>query len=123
MYKLAQKMIEPQILESISKQIASAAASASPGEEIALKHTFVQQVLVNEVYLGGSPSLVEECGFGSGEEGYVALQCAIAEHQSDPLLAQYMGGAMMRILQAAGLDGVTREMAANLADAAATHKK
>lgn len=43
----------------------------NPQIEMARKHNIVQEVLVNEVYLSGSPSLVEECGFGEGEEGYV----------------------------------------------------
>lgn len=120
MFKIAQKMMGPSILESISKQIANktAAATGSTSNDestlMAMKHTLLQQVLVNEVYLGDNGKLLEECGFPSGEEGYVALQCAIAEHQTDPLVAQYMGGAMMRVLQAAGLDGATREMASNI---------
>lgn len=62
-------------------------------------------VLVGEIYLGGdSPTLVEDCGFGSGEQGYVRMQCVMAEHQNDPLVAQYIGTAMMKLLTAAGLD-------------------
>ena len=121
MFKIAQKMMDPSILDSISKQIANKTAAAtgstSSNDEntlMAMKHTLLQQVLVNEVYLGDNGKLLQECGFPSGEEGYVALQCAIAEHQTDPLVAQYMGGAMMRVLQAAGLDAATREMASNI---------
>lgn len=122
MFKISQKMMEPSLLESISRQVANATAAAtttasnkdssdSNNALLTMKHTLVQQVLVNEVYFGDNGILLTECGFPPGEEGYVALQCAIAEHQTDPLVAQYMGGAMMRVLQAAGLDGATREMA------------
>lgn len=92
---------------------------AAPGTDFVARHTIVQEVLVNEVYLGGNPSLVSECGFGDGETGYVHMQCAMTDHQSDPLVAQYVGSAMMRILQAAGLDSATREMAAAASNAAA----
>ena len=69
------------------------------------KHQIIQEVMVSEVYLGGSPkSLVEECGFEAGEEGYVKLQYAMAEYQTDPLVAQYIGAGMMKLLQAAGVE-------------------
>jgi hypothetical protein len=82
------------------------AADTDEGARLATaaKHRIVQDVLVNEVYLGGEPSLVSEFGFGEGEDAYVYLQCAMAEHQSDPLVAQYVGTAMMKIMTAAGLD-------------------
>jgi hypothetical protein len=124
MFQVAQKMMEPTILESIARQVANATSttggsiSSSDDQQqralMEIKHTMVQQVLVNEVYLGDNGKLLKECGFPPGEEGYVALQCAIAEYQTDPVVAQYMGGAMMRVLQAAGLDNATREMAANI---------
>lgn len=124
MFQVAQKMIEPTLLESIARQVANASSitsnSSNSNQEqqqhalMAIKHTLVQQVLVNEVYLGDNGKLLQECGFPPGEEGYVALQCAIAEYQTDPVVAQYMGGAMMRVLQAAGLDSATREMASNI---------
>lgn len=124
MFQVAQKMIEPTLLESIARQVAKASSTISNSSNsnqeqqqqalMAIKHTLVQQVLVNEVYLGENGKLLQECGFPPGEEGYVALQCAIAEYQTDPVVAQYMGGAMMRVLQAAGLDNATREMAANI---------
>jgi len=85
--------------------------------EFARKHTIVQEVMVTDVYLSSSdgggdatttttsrPSLVEECGFGTGEAGYVRLQYALAEHQGDPLITQYVGTAIMQLLQAAGID-------------------
>jgi hypothetical protein len=72
--------------------------------EMAQRHHIVQETLVNEVYLGGDPCLVTELGFGKGPQAYVKMQLAMAEHQSDPLVGQYVGVAMMQILKAAGLD-------------------
>ena len=71
---------------------------------MALKHQVIQDVVVNYVYLGGSPSLVEECGFGSGDKGYATMQYVMSYHENDPLCAQYTGSAMVKIWQAAGLD-------------------
>jgi len=72
--------------------------------ELAKKHQILQNVIVNTVYLGGSHSLVEEAGFGSGAQGYANLQCAMSDHEGDPLIAQYASAAMMKIWGAAGLD-------------------
>lgn len=72
--------------------------------ELAKKHAVLQDVIVNRVYLGGNPSLVEEAGFGTGPEAYAKFQCAMSDHEGDPLIAQYAAAAMMRIWQAAGLD-------------------
>lgn len=80
---------------------------------MALKHHVVQEALVHKVYLGGEaegvPSLVEDCGFGAGAEGYVRMQMTMAEHQNDPLVAQYIGTAMMQILKVAGLDASVQQ--------------
>ena len=104
MHKVSQKMQDDKTLKLIAKKC----MAIQPGEDeqliIAAKHAAVQDVLVNEVYLGGDPSIVAEFGFGNGGEGYVFMQCAMAEHQSDPLVAQYVGSAMMKIMTAAGLD-------------------
>jgi len=56
------------------------------------------------VYLGGEPSLVEEGGFGPGAIGYAKAQCAMADHEADPLVAQYAASSMQKIWEAAGLD-------------------
>jgi hypothetical protein len=72
--------------------------------EVALKHNVLQQIIVNKVYLGGNPSIAEESGFGTGPTAYAKLQCAMSDHEGDPLIAQYAASAMMRIWQAAGLD-------------------
>ncbi len=76
----------------------------NPSLNQAYKHHILQEVMVSEVYLGGNPSLVQQCGFGSGEQGYVELQYAMADHQGDPLVAQYIGAGMIKLLQAACVD-------------------
>lgn len=63
----------------------------------------LQHVIVHTVYLSGNPSLVEEAGFGSGEKGYASLQCAMSDHEGDPLINQYAAASMEKIWQAAGL--------------------
>lgn len=85
---------------------------------MALKHHVVQEALVHKVYLGGDgpgTSLVEECGFSAGTEGYVRMQMTMAEHQNDPLVAQYIGSAMMQILEVAGLGAAMQQQAAQAA--------
>lgn len=112
MFKVSERMQAPDILEKIVTLSNNAVRddannnnnNAPPGNEMTRRHTVVQQVLVEDVYLGGNPSLVEDCGFGTGEHAYVRMQSAMAEHQSDPLVAQYVGGGMMKVLQAAGID-------------------
>lgn len=69
-----------------------------------LKHQVLQNVIINQAYLGGKPSLVEELGFGSGGEGYAKMQCAMSDHEGDPLVGEYAAAAMVRIWQAAGID-------------------
>lgn len=104
MHKVSQKMQDEATLKSIAKKCMAIEPDGDDQLITAAKHSAVQDVLVNEVYLGGEPSLVSEFGFGEGEQGYVFMQCAMAEHQSDPLVAQYVGSAMMKIMTAAGLD-------------------
>jgi len=104
MHKVSEKMQDDVTLKMIAKKCMAIQPDGDEQLIIAAKHAAVQDVLVNHVYLGGEPSLVSECGFGDGEEGYVFMQCAMAEHQSDPLVAQYVGSAMMKIMTSAGLD-------------------
>jgi hypothetical protein len=105
MHKVAQKMQSPDILEHIAGQCARLESTGDQAKDFAEKHQIVQETLVHEVYLGGEPmSLVEECGFEPGERGYVFMQCVMAEHQTDPLIGQYIGSAMMKVLQSAGVD-------------------
>merc|ERR1719296_398321 len=113
MHKVAERMQQPEILELVAKKCAEIVPTDNAADDMAHKHHIVQEVLVHHVYLnnneddnnnGGKPSLVSECGFGEGEKGYVFMQCVMAEHQNDALVAQYIGSAMMRLLQAAGID-------------------
>ena len=69
--------------------------------EFVQRHYIVQETLVHKVYLGSS--LLEECGFTPTEEGYIRLQLTMADHQNDPLVAQYIGNSMMQIIKVAGL--------------------
>ncbi|MGK3738464.1 MAG: hypothetical protein ACI90V_005311 [Bacillariaceae sp.] len=73
--------------------------------EMGMKHSVIQDVVVNQVYLGGDPiALVEELGFGSGPKGYAMMQYVMAYHESDPLCQQYTATSMTKIWQSAGLD-------------------
>lgn len=104
MHKVSQKMQSPEILELIAGKCARLESTGDQAKDFAEKHQIVQETLVHDVYLGGEPSLVEECGFEPGEKGYVFMQCVMAEHQTDPLIGQYIGSAMMKVLQSAGVD-------------------
>eukprot|EP00579_Thalassiosira_antarctica_P015314 CAMPEP_0201932134 /NCGR_PEP_ID=MMETSP0903-20130614/28827_1 /ASSEMBLY_ACC=CAM_ASM_000552 /TAXON_ID=420261 /ORGANISM="Thalassiosira antarctica, Strain CCMP982" /LENGTH=347 /DNA_ID=CAMNT_0048471659 /DNA_START=29 /DNA_END=1072 /DNA_ORIENTATION=- len=111
MHKVSLRMQDPEVLEKVAKQCSvSVAMNDSPEAqqiELARKHTVVQEVMVKDVYLTeteGGVSLVQECGFGEGEDGYIRMQSTLAEHQGDPLINQYVGAAMMKLLQSAGID-------------------
>jgi len=115
MHKVSQKMTSPEILELIALKCGKIQSTDDAGMDMAMKHQIVQDTLVHQVYLGGAPTLVEECGFENGEKGYVFMQCVMAEHQNDPLVSQYVGAAMMQILKSAGIDMAEIEAAANAA--------
>ena len=110
MHKVSLRMQDPSVLEKVARACAKEAVVAQNDSEegrameLAYKHTVIQNIMVYDVYLAGSPCLVEECGFGKGEEGYVRMQGALADHQSDPLISQYVGGAMLKLLESAGID-------------------
>ena len=108
MHKVALRMQDETILEKVTKATSEPVGMNDSEEakaiELAHKHTTIQKIMVYDVYLAGKPSLVEECGFGDGEEGYVRMQGSLAEYQNDPLISQYVGGAMLKLLQAAGMD-------------------
>ena len=103
MHKVSTKMVDPDVLLKIQKETAKV-----PGNESQVvmqeKHKILQDVMFNDVYLSGDPSLVEETGFGAGAQGYAKLQCALTDHEGDPLLAEYATSSMMRLLEAAGID-------------------
>lgn len=100
-HKVSQKMQDPEILDIIAKRCQE--AKPASGDGIQAAHMIVQDCLVNNVYLGGDPSLVVECGFPEGETGYICMQYLLAEHQADPLVAQYIGSALMKVFQSAGI--------------------
>lgn len=108
MHRVATRMQDPGIIEMVAKRTGGVTED-DPVKETTKKHTIVQEILVKEVYLGGEPQLVEQLGFGSGEKGYVLFQCSLADYQSDPLVSQYIGTAMFRILKVAGLDDAMME--------------
>ena len=88
---------------------------ADPHMEMGMKHSIIQDVVVNQVYLGGDTALVEELGFGSGPKGYALMQYVMAYHESDPLCMQYTSSSMSKIWKAAGLDlGDSNPVAAKL---------
>lgn len=104
MHQVSQKMIEPSTLEGIAQKCSLLKTTGNAAMDMAQKHQVVQEALVHDVYLGGEPTLLETLGFESNEKGYVSMQCVMAEHQSDPLVAQYIGSAMIQILKTAGID-------------------
>lgn len=116
MHKVSQKMQQPEILESISQKCGKLESTGDAALDMAMKHQIVQNALVHDVYLGGSPSLVEECGFEDGEKGYVFMQCVMSEHQNDPLIGQYVGSAMFQLMKAAGIDMSEIQRAADSLD-------
>jgi len=85
------------------------------------RQTIVQNVLVHEVYL--KDKFLPDCGFSEGERGYVLLQCALAEHQRDPLIAQYVGSAMSQALAKAGIDLNSFQAPLNPSAASSTNAK
>lgn len=110
MHKVASKMMEPDTLLAIQNQTAKIQDN-DIAMELQRKHKILQEILVERVYLGVDSSdnaqqmsLVEETGFGSGAVGYAKLQCALSDHEGDPLMADYAASAMMKILSAAGID-------------------
>jgi len=95
MHLVSSRIQAPEVLEKM--------ASIKDMEALPEKHTALQKILVHDVYLGGTPSLLQQCGFETSEKGYVLMQCTLSKHQNDPLIAQYVGGAMMRAMEAAGI--------------------
>lgn len=82
-------------LSSYSPYLDHELLESDPQMEMGMKHQIIQDVVVNQVYLGGSPPLVEECGFGAGNEGYAKMQYVMAYHENDPLCTQYTSSAMI----------------------------
>lgn len=105
MHQVSMKMIDPDVVDIVTERCNQWNQSSCKKDISVLskKHEVIQEVLVHNVYLG-NPSLVEKVGFGNGEKGYILMQTVMAEHQHDPLIAQYIGSSMLRLFQAAGID-------------------
>jgi len=103
-HKVASALIEPEILEEVATRVGQLPPQSNPQIEMGLKHSIIQDVVVNQVYLGGDTPLTEELGFGSGPQGYALMQYVMAYHESDPLCMQYTSSSMSKIWKAAGLD-------------------
>jgi len=103
-HKVASALIEPNILEEVATRVGQLPPQSDPQIEMGMKHSIIQDVVVNNVYLGGESPLTEELGFGSGPKGYALMQYVMAYHESDPLCMQYTSSSMSKIWKAAGLD-------------------
>ena len=100
MHKATSKMIEPDTLLAIQRRTAKI-SNENKEIEMAERHVALQDVLIEKVYMDG---LLEEEGFGTGEKAYAKMQCALTDHEGDPLITQYSSSAMVKILEAAGID-------------------
>jgi hypothetical protein len=103
MHKISSKMIEPDLLLQIQQRTAKI-TGPDPNIVLQEKHKILQDILVTQVYLGGNPSLVEQVGFGTGAQAYAKLQCAMTDHEGDPLMAEYASSAMLKVFRASGID-------------------
>jgi hypothetical protein len=109
MHKVSSKMMEPNVLLEIQTKTAKIGSNHDDDNEdydvvLAEKHQVLQDIIVNHVYMSGSPTLIEEFGFGPGPKGYATMQCAMSDFEGDPLIGQYAGAAMVKVWEAAGLD-------------------
>ena len=96
MFEVSNRMSSPDFLKVVSDELQSLS-------DISAKHTRIQELMISSVYAPPGSSLTEEYDASLGK-GYAMMQCRIAEHQSDPLIAQYVGKAMMGVLKAGGMD-------------------
>mmetsp|Transcript_25449 Transcript_25449/g.55747 ORF Transcript_25449/g.55747 Transcript_25449/m.55747 type:complete len:334 (-) Transcript_25449:159-1160(-) len=103
-HKVASALIEPNILDEVATRVGQLPPQSDPQMEMGMKHSIIQDVVVNKVYLGGETPLTEELGFGSGPKGYALMQYVMAYHETDPLCMQYTSSSMTKIWKAAGLD-------------------
>jgi hypothetical protein len=104
MHKITSKMSDPNFLLILNQTAGRVQNLDDQQAEISEKHAILQHQVIEHVYLGGNPSIVEEAGLGSGDVGYAKLQCALADHEGDPLIAQYSAAAMVKMFEAAGIE-------------------
>ncbi|GMH65006.1 hypothetical protein TrST_g9676 [Triparma strigata] len=96
MHAVSQSMSSSSFLDEIRQQVGNLS-------DMIEKHTAIQTLLLSSVYLSPSNNLCKQ--FDDNDElGYVKMQCLLAEHQSDPLIAQYVGKSMVEVLKAGGMD-------------------
>ena len=104
MFTLSTKMSAPEFLSKVAKRAEALPIGPS---STALRHTLLQELLIYDVYMNpteaNGQTIVESFGFGKGEGGYVEMQCALVEHQNDPLIAQYVGAGMIRVMESGGI--------------------
>jgi hypothetical protein len=103
MQKVSTRMVDKEILHNIQNRTGGIEED-DKDLELQKKHMVLQTIIVEEVYLGGSPSLVEQTGFGSGATGYAKIQCALSDHEGDSIMANYASTAMIKTLDAAGIE-------------------
>ena len=73
MHQVASQLVEPKMLEMVATKCSQLPHEPDTDKELAMKHHIIQDVVVNQVYLGGddpnNKGLVETLGFGSGPKG------------------------------------------------------
>jgi hypothetical protein len=102
MYEMSRRMAEPSFLSMVETECHSILPT-----DMNQKHTRIQELLISQVYLapdGGAREILSRFDKTNGHNAYVILQSLMAEHQSDPLISQYVGQAMMNVLEKAGLN-------------------
>ena len=104
MHQVASKMQSPEILLQIQQSVSRISHPEDEGIELQMKHAALQDIIVNQVYLGGDNSIVELAKCGPGPQGYAKFQCALGDFEGDPLIAEYTMSAMKKMLEAAGLE-------------------
>jgi hypothetical protein len=110
MHQITTKMCHDDTITAIFTR-ASSIVNENKEIEMAQRHHVLQDIIVNYVYLGGVPSIVQQVGFADlnatqaeCEAGYAKLQCALTDYEGDPLIGQYVSAAMIKMWSAAGLD-------------------
>eukprot|EP00523_Entomoneis_sp_CCMP467_P016042 CAMPEP_0168765314 /NCGR_PEP_ID=MMETSP0725-20121227/258_1 /TAXON_ID=265536 /ORGANISM="Amphiprora sp., Strain CCMP467" /LENGTH=320 /DNA_ID=CAMNT_0008814559 /DNA_START=22 /DNA_END=984 /DNA_ORIENTATION=+ len=107
MHKVSARMSSPEVLFEIQQNVSKIQVPNNNDMEMAMKHQALQEIIVYKVYMDGEdgkPGLVEEAGCGSGEKGYAAFQCAMADFEGDPLIGEYTQSAMLKMFDAAGIN-------------------
>ncbi|KAL7579589.1 hypothetical protein ACA910_007955 [Epithemia clementina (nom. ined.)] len=102
MHLVTSKMVSPDILMMIQRVVGRITNPEDVQQENIMKHNALQQILVNDVYLGSK--ILPQMGFESGAKGYAMFQCSVSDYEGDPLMQQYQTAAMKKVWDAAGLN-------------------